>query len=329
MAGISTLGTTYDLPNYHGELIQTSPEDTPFLTAIGGLSLERLGGVRTTSSVTFEWETYDLRDAANDRQRVEGADAPTVDTRVRGNVTNQVEIHQEKVEVSYTKQAAVAQYATGNAGGPGGGNPVQDEFGFQIDAALRAKRRDIEKGFIQNTGVAATTNATARKTKGLLEIISTNVVAKASTPTLTATDVLDLLHKVWKNGGIQEAETATLMCNAGQKRIITKLFVTDAGYAEASRNVGGVNVQTIETDFGRLNVMLNRYMPTTQVAVASLEECAPVFLAIPGKGLLFYEELARTGAAYKGQLYGEVGLQYGNEKAHGKITGLLDPYSAV
>jgi len=41
MAGITGQGTTYNLPNYVGELFAVSPEDTPFLSSIGGLT----GGV--------------------------------------------------------------------------------------------------------------------------------------------------------------------------------------------------------------------------------------------------------------------------------------------
>jgi len=47
-----------------------------------------------------------------------------------------------------------------------------------------------------------------------------------------------------------------------------------------------------------------------------------VFLNIPGKGHFFEEELAKVGAADRRQLYGEIGLEYGNEKAHGVIRGL-------
>ena len=74
MAGITGLGTTFNLPNYVGELFNVSPEDTPFLSAIGGLT----GGVAVNSTV-FTWSSYDLRDAADDRQRLEGADAPTAE----------------------------------------------------------------------------------------------------------------------------------------------------------------------------------------------------------------------------------------------------------
>ena len=318
MAGISGQGTTFNLPNYHGQLLALSPEDTPFLTAIGGLT----GGEQTLST-EFEWQTYDLRAAATNRQRLEGADAPTSDQRVRANVTNIVEVHQELVEVSYTKQAAVGQYAGANVqGGVNTPNPVTDELGWQLDKALRAKARDVEKTFVTGTYQKPTDNTTVRKTRGILSAIQTNTITKSGSPSLTATDVIDLLQTVWDNGGIQESETATLMVNSLQKRWLTKLFISDKGYIEQTRNVGGVHLQTIETDFGRLNVMLNRYVPADTVAVVSLEECAPVFLLIPGKGFLFAEPIAKTGAADKVQLYGEIGLKYGNELKHGKITGL-------
>ncbi|HWB36612.1 MAG TPA: DUF5309 family protein, partial [Rugosimonospora sp.] len=93
-------------------------------------------------------------------------------------------------------------------------------------------------------------------------------------------------------------------------------------FVENSRTMAGVNVTTIVTDFGTLNVMMDRMVPQDVIAVASLEQIAPVFLEIPGKGHFFQEPLARTGAQDKTQIYGEVGLAYGNEKSHGQLTGL-------
>jgi hypothetical protein len=37
---------------------------------------------------------------------------------------------------------------------------------------------------------------------------------------------------------------------------------------------------------------------------------------------LFVEPLAKEGAAEKFQIYGEVGLKYGNPNAHGKIVNI-------
>jgi hypothetical protein len=68
--------------------------------------------------------------------------------------------------------------------------------------------------------------------------------------------------------------------------------------------------------------MVDRWMPTDTLALVNLAASAPVFLEVPKKGHMFVEPLAKVGAADKYQLYGEVGLEYGNEKLHGKITGL-------
>lgn len=323
MAGITGQGDTFDLPNFVGELFAETPTDTPFLSSIGGLS----GGEAVTSTL-FQWQGYDLRDAADDRQRVEGANAPTAEARVRFNVTNVVEIHQEALEISYTKLAATGQFNSTGSAHPGsvgiaGGNPVMNEADWQIRQHLVQIARDIEKSFLTGTFANPATNASPRKTRGLLEAITTNVIAAAGAP-LTHDMVMDLLQLVWENGGINRQETAALMCNGFLKRALTTIFVTDANYQEMTRDIGGVSVTTIITDFGVLNVMLNRYMPTDTIAVVSLEECAPTFLLVPGKGFLFVEPLAKVGAAERSQIYGEVGLKYGNEKAHGKITGLDD-----
>ena len=313
MAGITALGTTYNLPNYVGELFNVSPEDTPFLSAIGGLT-----GGRSVNSVVFTWSSYDLRDAADDRQRLEGADAPTTAGRVRAAGSNVLEIHQEQVSVSYTKQAATNQFA-GSAPFVGGPNAVTDELAWQLQQEFKQIARDVEKSFITGTYALPANNSTARKTRGVLQAIETNIV-DLSDAVLTADDVLDLMQEVWENGGIQESETRTLLVNAALKRKLTDLFVSGKNYQEMTRNVGGVNLQSIETDFGRTNLVLSRYVPTDTIIVASLEDCAPAFMEIPGKGHFFAEPLAKTGASEKVQVYGEIGLWYGNERKHGKIV---------
>ena len=83
MAGISGMGTTFNLPNYTGELFTITPSDTPFLSAIGGLS-----GGKQTASAKFEWQTEDMGDPAQDVQ-VEGATAPNAEGRSRASAATQ------------------------------------------------------------------------------------------------------------------------------------------------------------------------------------------------------------------------------------------------
>lgn len=315
MAGITGQGTTFNLPNYVGELFAASPEDTPLLSAIGGLT-----GGESVGATLFEWQGYDLRDAADDRQRLEGANAPTGEERVRFNASNVLEIHQEAVEVSYTKQGATRQRGAGAAAVTIGSTTIPaDELAWQLTQQFKQIARDVEKTFITGTYARPADNTAPRKTRGLVEAITTNVATVAG-GALTEEAVLDLFQDVWENGGIQEGETRTVIVNAALKRALTKIFIKDKGYQESTRNVGGVSLQTFETDFGRANIMLDRYAPADTLIVASLEELAPAFLEIPGKGHFFAEPLAKTGSADKVQIYGEIGLKYGNERKHGKLT---------
>lgn len=185
MAGITALGTTYNLPNYTGELINITPVETPLLSAVGGLN----GGGQVTDT-EIEWQTKDIRPPAQN-VALEGADAPTPNARVRANVTNVVEIHHSKVAVTYTKQAA-----TGRLSGlatASGVNPVQDELGEQIANELAAMAQDIDFTFLHGKYQKPSDNTTARKTRGLIAAITTNVVTKATLSGTSATAATDTI----------------------------------------------------------------------------------------------------------------------------------------
>lgn len=390
MSGITGLGTNYNLPNYTGILYGLTPESTPLFSAIGGLS----SGGQTTST-EFEWSTYDLR-TASQPENVEGATAPTAQQRVRGNVTNVVQIHQEKVSVAYSKIAATGQKSGSNNDSM---SNVLNETDWQVVQMLKQMVRDVEYSFINGTYQKPGNNSTGRKTRGLVDAIETNVTAKATVTstglsaatdtitetattladndkivftdvgdsttlevgrvyhvvskstnafkvaateggsaitigtatvsyrkpwatTLTTTQVEDLLQGVWDSGGLEDG-AATLIVNANQKRAISAAYADAYGkFTETSRTVAGVAVDSIVTDFGTVNVMLDRFVSRDAIIVATLGEMAPVFLEIPDKGHFFAEPLAKTGASDDVQLYGEVGLQYGAEQHHGILTGL-------
>jgi co-chaperonin GroES (HSP10) len=306
------------------------------------------------------------------------------------------------VEVSYTKQAAMGQYATpGSApylSASGVSNPVANELDWQTQQALVQIARDVNYSLINGIQNIPTTNAAARKTKGLIQACATNKVNKGtaladcsvSTDTITVThalnngdkviftdtggldtvvagrvyyvvsrsttvsfkvaetsggsaitlgtatvqmlvpsgsahtltDIEDLIQGVYDNGGLASG-LGTLLCNSTQKRTLSALY--GAAYAKAvpvRGNIGGVNVEQIETDFGILNVMLDRSVPQDALIVCSMDQLSPVFLNIPNKGVFFEEPLAKTGATDAVQIYGEIGLKYGNERAHGVLRGL-------
>lgn len=399
MAGLTGISDTFNMPNFHGILMNLTPVDTPLLSLSGGL-----GGGKQTQDPEFTWSEYDLRDPEI-RPRLEGADAPAPTARVRTSKRNVVQIFHETVGTTYTKQAAVEKYAAADLNtGSSAANQVRDEHGWQIEQTLTQIARDVNYVFWHSRYAVPADNATARQTRGLLEAAASNrmvagageVSATTATDTVTAsghglaagdkvvfTEVVgaaradrvyhvvgspttntfqvsttsggsaitfgtgavkyvdvtagagaaitpDLLgewmQRIWDNGGISGQETSTLFVSSRQKRAITKAYAEAYGSNVDSmmgtRNVAGLDVQTIETDFGRLNIVLERVLPMDAIALVDLAEIDPVFLSIPGKGVLFEEELAKTGATDKTQIYGELGLHYGNELRHGVIRGL-------
>ena len=319
MAGITGMGTTFGLPNFVGDLFSISPESTPFLSAIGGLT-----GGRAAFDSEFAWQFYDLRDPDDSRQKVEGDDAPTAEERVRQEATNVLEIHQESVSISYTR------LATSRAGSFDttlrGDSPVKDELRWQVDTQLKQVALDVNASFITGTYAKPVTNATARKTRGLLAAITTNVKDMGNT-TPDAEDILDLFQIGYDNGA--EPATRAALVNSRMQRLLTKLFVTDPGLQPLSRNVGGVALKVLQTDFGDIYLLPDRAVPQGTLIAVDMAECAPRFLEIPGKGHFFAEPLAKTGASDNVQLYGEIGLEYGNERKHAKLVDATTPYDAV
>lgn len=317
MGAVAGQGTTYNLPNYHGELYTVTPTETPFLSAIGGLS----GGKRT-KSVEFEWQTIDRRTSVLNNSVVEGAAAPAGVARSRSNVSNVVEIHQSAIEVSYTRQAATGMYAGINIGTDD--NPVSDELTAQIRAELESMAVDVELSFLSGVYAKPANNSTARKTRGILTAITTNVNANGGTPRAISKSIVDATLTTMFGSGAKLPQAQTVfMMGAAQKVAISNLYGTGSlNQPTMTRTVGGVAVDTLVTDFGTFGVMLNRWMPAGQIAILDLSVCAPTWLEIPGKGLLFSEPLAKTGASEKWQLYGEVGLEYGAETYHGLIKDL-------
>ncbi len=145
---------------------------------------------------------------------------------------------------------------------------------------------------------------------------------KPYTTALTPDTLGASLQSIYDNGGFRGG-ARTLIVNSTQKMKISSAVANAYGkFQETSRTVGGVAVDSVVTDFGTVNVMLSPFVPQDAILAVALSECQPVYLEVPGKGHFFAEPLAKTGASDEVQLYGEVGLAYGNERDHGLITGL-------
>lgn len=316
MANTNNPATMWNCPNYVGELYLLGANQTPFLNMIGGLAG---GRIWTVSSMEFPVAQPWALEAAAQPAITETASltAPTAWTYVRGRDVNTCQIHQKAISVSYVKQSVtgvVEGFTTTNQTMLGT-QPVQNEKDFQIAAAMKQIAIDVEYTFLAGAYQLAINAGVAAKTRGIVTACSTNTVAAGSAQ-LAKSHIDTLLRTMADNGAV--FSNMVLFCGAYQKQKLSDLY----GYAPEDRNVGGVNIKQIETDFAMLGIVWAPKITTSVVLVADLSVCRPVFCPVPDKGVLFFEELAKTGASEAGQIYGQIGLDYGPEEYHGTITGL-------
>lgn len=320
---VTTLGNTYNLPNFVGELFSLIPAQTPLLSMSGGLT-----GGKSVQSKEFTWQVEDNAAASVNRVKLEGAD-PGINMIIRQEVKNVVEIHQESVKIAYSKQANTSFVGSGgaapvtDASGFLGNQPVSSEIPHQLGLTINRIARDVELSFLSGVYVNPNDNATERQTRGVLTAIDTH-------STVFATNLRTSLNAML--AGMYEDETTVaplinpvIFLNGTTKTQLSLEYTNNLGLADRSRTIGGVNVETIVTDFGTFGVVLDRYMPTDELALLDMSVIKPCFMPIPGKGHFFSEPLAKTGSYDQVQVYGEIGLEYGPEQFHGLITGITAP----
>lgn len=312
MPNVTGMGTVWNLPNYAGELFTADTTNTPILSAIGGMT----GGLQT-ENFEFATDSQYSFPAAKQPEISETASltAPAAQEIARTQNTNVTQIFHETLSISYAKMSNAGRMSGLNTAGQQ--NNAISEKDFQIARTLEKIARDIEYTIINGTYQKSTSSEVANKTRGLLELCSTiNTITGESTPILTKEMMNALFKKMYDNGAI--FKNLVLYTNSTQKQIITSLYTI----APQSRNVGGSNIQQIETDFGNIGIQLNRFMPQDKVLAAELSVMAPVFQPTPEKGNFFYESLAKKGASEDGQIFGQFGLDHGPGFMHGSITGL-------
>lgn len=312
---VTGLGTTWNLPNYAGELFTADPTQTPLLSMIGGLT----GGKQTKN---FEFPTavlFDYPDAKQPEITEEAsAKAPTASAIARKQESNVIQIHQEVIDLTYFKQSNSGRFSGIN--GSNQTNPI-DEKAWQIQQKLIKIARDVEFSFINGKYQKATAANVANKTRGMLELAATVSTVDASSGKLTTNMIKALTLEMADNGAY--FNNMVLFAGAKQKQKITDLYEKQLGYNQgAPRNIGGMNITEIETDFCKLGIVWDRFMPDDSILIADVAHIAPMFQEVEGKGVLFEEELAKIGASDRIQIYGQIGLAHGPAFLHGSITNL-------
>lgn len=317
MANTNNPATMWNLVNYVGELFLVGAYKTPFLNMMGGLTG---GQIQTINGLQFPLVSpYSLESASQpDVTETQSLTADTAWTYVRGVDYNTCQIFRQTVSLSYislsTTGVVKADATTGLV--LLGNQPVEDQLAFQKQAALKQIAVNVEYTFLQGAYQQATSAAVSAKTRGIVTACTTNTVSASSAYLSKA--LFDQLVRTMAGNGA-EFNNPVCFVNAYQKQMLSNIY----GYAPDDRNVGGVNIKQIETDFAMVGIVWDPFMPVDKLLIADMAFCRPVFNPVPNKGVLFYEPLAKDGASEKGEIYGHIGLSYGAEEMHGTVTSLL------
>lgn len=306
--------TSFAVPNYSGMLFVKGNARTPFSTLIGANPL-------VTNHVEFTCGQFWTAKTGTQPaiSETDSLTAPQATVTTRTQVTNVTQIFQYSVDVSYGKMANMGTLSGINVANQAA-NP-QSELDFQVAATMAQAAADIEYTFINGVYAKAATDAQANKTRGLIAAITSNVV-DADSAALSWDMVTECLAKIHKQGGVINnyvlGVDSTAMIQLNKAAIDNKMTIVPA-----SREVNGLALSTIVTPLGNVALVLLDTLPAGTAVIFNPAMMHPVYQPVPGKGNFFLEPLAKVGASEKYQIYGELGLDHGQEYLSGKITGIL------
>ena len=314
-----TFATSFGVLNYSGMLFNKGNTRCPLSSVIGGRA-------KTTNHVEFvTGQEYTGGGAGSQPAISETASltAPDASIITREQKTNVTQIFMEAVGISYAKQSNMGTLSGINIANQQA-NPM-NELDFQVAAKMQKVRRDIEYTFINGVYNKATSDATINKTRGLIPAITTNTKAMASKP-LGLWDIADMVKKVYTSNA--PTNGLVLWCDA------VTLFQINADAVQngltvvpAARNINGIQLSSVVTPIGVVYLYLGECLPAGTALLLNLDVIAPVYQPVPGKGNFFLEQLAKTGAGEKYQLFGQIGLDHGPEWYHGKFTGIAQTFT--
>ncbi len=291
---------------------------TPFLSMIGGKT-GYTNSVEFVLGQEYATEEGDIP-AISENASLKAPDASYI---TRSQNTNVTQIFMDSVAISYAKQSNMGTLAGANIAGQTA-NP-QNELDFQVANKMAKLGRSIEKTFMQGKYNKATADSEINKTRGIYEAITKNVV-EAEGKTLN----IWLLNQVVKKIADANGDVSNLYVwtdNTGINQLHGDAVELGVPMGEFRANEYGIRIRDLILPTATVHIAEGQFIEKGTALLLNFDVIRPIEQPVPGKGNFFLEPLAKTGAGEKYQLFGQIGLDYGNELFHGKITGLSTEFT--
>jgi hypothetical protein len=304
------IADSWSVVNYAGQLFTSDVTDFPITNMIGGLG----GAVKSENFEFVVGQTYSHESAGQPSiTETASLSAPNPIGYTRTQVKNVCQIFHEQVAVSYEKMANSGRLSGINTAG----QQVQpvSEKDFQIAKAMEKISRDLEYTILLGSYALSNGVGVANTTRGLCEACTTKT--NAGSATLSKVLIDTTLDAMFAAGA--RFKKPVFVANSFQIGKLNDIY----GNAPMDWNIGGVRLSVVRTKYGDIGILPpHRFMTASILGIFDLANVRLVFQEVPGKGLLFYEELSKTGAAEKGQIFGKIGLDHGMTWDLGQIYGL-------
>ena len=192
---------------------------------------------------------------------------------------------------------------------------VKSEIAYQMRKTLKELAFDCEKALLEQDAMVAGNMSTERQFGGLPYWIITHALDNGGAARPLTFDLLnDALEETWESGG----NPKVLLVSPRNKRVVSTFTAghTKTMDGNKTRKLTQM-IDIIETDFGVVQCMTDRFMPNDRVYGLSLEYMKKAMLR-PFKTV----DLPKISDMERRNVFGEWTLEMRAEKAHCVIEDL-------
>lgn len=265
------------------EIVTIAPKDTPLT------SLLFSHGTEKANSTVHTWRERSLS-LDDDVSVIEGNKNIQNYQSGRAELNNVVELFQKGAEISGTADAMKST-----------------TFSQEITDRLTEIKVNIERAVTSGTRNDASLPPFIRRMDGLENWVHEDNIVVAATPTVTEAGIKATIKKLWDQG--LPGGQYFALCNADIKEQIDALYKDKYSYI-AQHSVFGLIVDTIQTNYGNLHLMLSRHASVDKMTVFDLDYVKLTFLREPQ-----FQPLAKVGDAISGMVLAEGTLKVASKKA--------------
>lgn len=297
MSVLQTYGTTAgNREDIYDVLQLVSPEETPLFTRLPDSD---------ANATLHQWVEYTLSTGSGNAD-VEGATATGSTSSSKARLSNYTQIMSKNGAVSGTqrKVSAVGE---------------NDEFAFEMKKKMLEWKLGAESDLILQVSTSGDSTH-ARTMNGLIAAITTNIVTgSATTVALRESDFNDLLQKIFESGAVPD----TVYVNGFNKRRISQFATSNTRTLQmAGTDKLSNRIMVYESDFGTIQVVLDRYVPKTVGIMVKESLFRKAWLRKPNTF-----PLAKRGDLDEFEIVGEWTLEYLNQRAGGLLSAFASATS--